>query len=74
MSDMHPPRRLFRSVGALFAAFVLVVVLSLGTDVVLHATGVMFNPRVSPTGPRSSYKRRRRRRWSPASGAVDSFR
>jgi drug/metabolite transporter (DMT)-like permease len=34
------PRRLGRSVGAIFAGFVAVVVLSLGTDFALHATGI----------------------------------
>ena len=40
MSETRPPRRLGRSAGAIFAGFVAVVVLSLGTDAVLHATGV----------------------------------
>lgn len=35
----HPPR-ILRSIGALFAGFLVVFILSLGTDVVLHATGV----------------------------------
>lgn len=35
-----PPARILRSLGALFAGFLVVVVLSLGTDVALHATGV----------------------------------
>jgi hypothetical protein len=34
------PRRLGRSVGALFAGFVVVVALSLGTDFALHAMGI----------------------------------
>jgi hypothetical protein len=34
------PRRLGRSAGAILAGFMTVVVLSLGTDAVLHATGV----------------------------------
>lgn len=34
------PRRLGRSAGAILAGFVVVVVLSLGTDFALHATGV----------------------------------
>jgi len=41
MNETHPPRRTLRSIGALFAGFVVVVVLSLGTDIALHATGVM---------------------------------
>jgi hypothetical protein len=36
----QPPRRILRSIGALFAGFVVVVVLSLGTDLALHAAGV----------------------------------
>jgi hypothetical protein len=40
MNETHPPRRILRSIGAVFAGFVVVVVLSLGTDAVLHATGV----------------------------------
>jgi hypothetical protein len=40
MSEGKPPRRIGRSIVALFAGFVVVVVLSLGTDIVLHATGV----------------------------------
>ncbi len=35
-----PPRRLWRSVGAVFLGFVVVVVLSLGTDQVLHVLNV----------------------------------
>ena len=40
MNEPHPPRRILRSLGALLAGFVLVVVLSIGTDVALRATGV----------------------------------
>lgn len=40
MSETHRPRRIGRSIGALVAGFLVVVVLSLGTDVVLHSTGV----------------------------------
>jgi len=40
MNQPHRPRRLLRSICAVFAGFVVVVVLSLGTDLVLHATGV----------------------------------
>src|SRR5439155_21479345 len=40
MNERHRPRRIGRSIGAVFAGFVAVVVLSLGTDMVLHATGV----------------------------------
>lgn len=34
------PRRLLRSAGAVFAGLLAIFVLSLGTDVVLHATGI----------------------------------
>jgi hypothetical protein len=34
------PRRLLRSIGAVFAGLLAVIILSLGTDVVLHAIGV----------------------------------
>jgi hypothetical protein len=40
MNEPHPPRRVLRSIGALLAGFVMVVVLSIGTDVALRAAGV----------------------------------
>jgi len=40
LTETHTPRRIGRSIGALLAGFVAVVVLSLGTDLALHATGV----------------------------------
>jgi hypothetical protein len=42
MSEMQPPpsRRIGRSIGALLAGLFAGVILSLGTDVVLHAMGV----------------------------------
>jgi hypothetical protein len=40
MNETHPPRRILRSIGAVLAGFLVVVVLSLGTDLVLHAAGV----------------------------------
>lgn len=43
MSDSDHPRRLSRSIVALLAGFLFVVVLSLGTDKVLHAIG-LFPP------------------------------
>jgi peptidoglycan/LPS O-acetylase OafA/YrhL len=43
----RPARRLGRSAWALFAGFLVVVVLSIGTDVVLHATSV-FPPLGQP--------------------------
>jgi len=40
MSETRPPRRIGRSIGAVLAGMLAVIVLSIGTDVVLHATGV----------------------------------
>ena len=40
MSETHRPRRTGQSIGALLAGFLAVVILSLGTDIVLHAVGV----------------------------------
>ena len=40
MSETHPPRRTLRRIGAVFAGFVVIVILSTVTDIVLHATGV----------------------------------
>jgi len=40
MNETRHSPRILRSVGALFAGFVVVVVLSLGTDVLMHVTGV----------------------------------
>jgi hypothetical protein len=47
VSERTKPRRLGRSVGAVVAGFVATAVLSLGTDVVMHATGV-FPPWGAP--------------------------
>jgi hypothetical protein len=47
MSETNRPRHIGRSIGAVVAGFVAVVILSLGTDVVLHATGV-FPPLGQP--------------------------
>jgi hypothetical protein len=47
MSETRPPWTILRSIGALFGGFVTVVVLSIGTDVALHATGV-FPPEGEP--------------------------
>ena len=47
MSEAQRPRSLGRSVGALFAGFVAVVILSIGTDVALHAAGI-FPPLGKP--------------------------
>ena len=40
MGEIGQQRPILRSIGALVAGFVVVVILSLGTDIVLHATGV----------------------------------
>jgi hypothetical protein len=42
-----PPRRILQSIGAVFAGLLAVFVLSLGTDVVLHATGI-YPPWLKP--------------------------
>ncbi len=40
MSETQPARSIGRSIGALLAGFVVVVILSLGTDLALHAAGI----------------------------------
>ncbi len=40
MVETNRPRRMLRSIGAVFAGFLAVVILSLVTDAVMHATGV----------------------------------
>jgi hypothetical protein len=40
MNEAQRPRSLGRSIGALLAGFVVVVILSIGTDVALHAASV----------------------------------
>ena len=40
MNETYRPRRIGRSIGALLAGFLTVLILSLGTDFVLHAVGV----------------------------------
>ncbi|MBZ5653953.1 MAG: hypothetical protein LAO56_01605 [Acidobacteriia bacterium] len=40
MSETHHPRNIGRSIGAVLAGFVVVVILSIGTDLALHAAGV----------------------------------
>lgn len=47
MSQAYRPRRILRSIGAVFAGFLVVVVLSLGTDVALRSAGV-FPPWTQP--------------------------
>jgi len=39
VSETEPLRGILRSIGAVLVGVVAVIVLSLGTDVVLHATG-----------------------------------
>jgi hypothetical protein len=40
MNDIHPPRELGRSLLALLAGMLAGIILSIGTDVVLHVTGL----------------------------------
>jgi hypothetical protein len=40
MNEKQPARSIGRSIGALLAGFVVVVILSLGTDLALHAAGI----------------------------------
>jgi hypothetical protein len=40
MNDTHPTRNIPRSIGAIFAGFVFVVIVTLITDQLLHKTGV----------------------------------
>ncbi len=40
ISEPHPPRRIGRSIGAVLAGIVAGVILTLATDIVLHAIGV----------------------------------
>jgi hypothetical protein len=40
MNEKQPARSIGRSIGALFAGFVVVLFLSLGTDLALHAAGI----------------------------------
>jgi len=40
MSETHPPRRIGRSIGAVLTGIVAGVILTLATDIVLHAIGV----------------------------------
>jgi len=47
MNETQPPRRTGRSIGALLAGFLAVVMLSIGTDAVSHAMGI-FPPLGQP--------------------------
>jgi hypothetical protein len=40
VNESQPPHRHLRSLGALLAGFVVVVVLSIGTDLAMHATSI----------------------------------
>jgi hypothetical protein len=40
MSERQPPRRIGRSIGAVLAGMFVGIILTLGTDVALHAIGV----------------------------------
>ena len=40
MNESNPPRRILRSIGAVVAGFFACALLSIGTDIVLHAAGV----------------------------------
>lgn len=40
MSEIVPPRRIGRSIAALFAGLLAVVVLSTGTDAIMHSSGI----------------------------------
>jgi hypothetical protein len=40
MTEANSPKRIGRSIGALLAGFVAVVVLSIGTDAALHGAGI----------------------------------
>jgi hypothetical protein len=44
MSETQPSRHIGRSIAALFVGFVAVVVLSIGTDLVLHRSGIFPPP------------------------------
>ena len=51
MTHAPVPHRTLKSIAAVFAGIVVVVILSLGTDVVMHATGVFppwFQPMSTP--------------------------
>src|SRR6266496_2387203 len=40
MSEAHRPRRILQRIGAVLTGLLAIFILSLGTDVVLHATGI----------------------------------
>jgi hypothetical protein len=47
MSEMRQPRRVLRSIGAVLAGLLVIVITSIATDQVMHATGV-FPPAGEP--------------------------
>ena len=47
MSETNRPRRTLRSVGAIIAGFLVIVIISIATDLVMHATGA-FPPAGQP--------------------------
>jgi len=49
MSETHPPRRIGRSIGAVLAGLLVGLILTICTDMVLHAIGV-FPPWGQPVG------------------------
>lgn len=40
MIETHPPRRVLRSIGAVLAGMLVGIILTIATDIVLHAIGV----------------------------------
>ena len=51
MNESHRPRRILRSIGAVLAGLLVVVILDLGIDFLLHATGIYppwFKPMSTP--------------------------
>src|SRR5271155_4191665 len=40
MNETHPPRRIGLSIGAVLAGFIVAVILSIGTDALMHAIGL----------------------------------
>lgn len=60
MTDTHRPRRVGRSIGALLASFLGVVILSIATDMTMHVMGVfpsLGQPRDSRDAPESRASR-----------------
>jgi surface polysaccharide O-acyltransferase-like enzyme len=47
VSETHRPRRILRSIGAVLAGLLAIIILSTATDMALHATGV-FPPSGQP--------------------------